>query len=54
MSDNKNYIFDIHNFKIVEPKKTEREMLAINGVVDVGIFADNKPQIVIVGNEFFL
>ena len=26
-------------------------MLAINGVIDVGIFSDNKPQIVIVGNE---
>ena len=51
LSDNKNYIFDIHNFKITEPQKTEKDMLAINGVIDVGIFSDNKPQIVIVGNE---
>ena len=51
LSDNKNYIFDIHNFKIAEPQKTEKDMLAINGVVDIGIFSDNKPQIVIVGNE---
>ena len=41
----------IHNFKITEPQKTEKDMLAINGVVDVGIFSDNKPQIVIVGDE---
>ena len=26
-------------------------MLTINGVIDVGIFSENKPQIVIVGNE---
>ena len=43
--------FDIHNFKIAEPQKTEKDMLAINGVIDVGIFSENKPQIVIVGNE---
>ena len=51
LSDNKNYIFDIHNFKITEPQKTEKDMLAINGVVDVGIFSYNKPQIVVVGDE---
>ena len=51
LSDNKNYIFDIHNFKIAEPQKTEKDLLTINGVIDVGIFSDNKPQIVIVGNE---
>ena len=51
LSDNKNYIFDIHNFKIAEPQKTEKDMLTINGVIDVGIFSENKPQIVIVGNE---
>ena len=26
-------------------------MLTIHGVIDVGIFSENKPQIVIVGNE---
>ena len=47
----RNYKFDIHNFKIAEPQKTEKDMLTINGVIDVGIFSENKPQIVIVGNE---
>jgi len=42
LSDNKNHIFDIHNFKITEPQKTEKDMLAINGVIDVGIFSDNN------------
>ena len=32
-------------------KKIETEILSITGVVDVGIFAINKPQIVIVGEN---
>lgn len=51
LSDNKNYIFDIHNFKVTDPQKTEKDMLEINGVIDVGIFSANKPQTVIVGDD---
>ena len=51
MSDNNNYIYDLHDFKISDPKKIETEILSITGVVDVGIFAINKPQIVIVGEN---
>ena len=51
LSDNKNYIFDIHNFEITDPQKTEKNMLAIDGVIDVGIFSENKPQVVIVGDD---
>ena len=51
LSDNNNYIYDLHDFKISDPKKIETEILSITGVVDVGIFAINKPQIVIVGEN---
>ena len=37
--------------KFLDPKKIETEILSIKGVVDVGIFAINKPQIVVVGEN---
>ena len=51
LSDNNNYIYDLHDFKIIDPNKTETEILSITGVIDVGIFAINKPRIVIVGEN---
>ena len=51
LSDNKNFLYDLHNFKILEPLKIENQILMINGVVDVGIFAVDKPQTVIIGRE---
>ena len=51
LSDSGNYLYDIHNFKIENPNKIEEQILAINGIVDVGIFSINKPSTVVVGLE---
>ena len=51
LSDNKNFLYDLHKLKILEPLKIENQILMINGVVDVGIFAIDKPQTVIIGGD---
>ena len=51
LSDNKNFLYDLHGLKILEPLKIENQILMINGVVDVGIFAIDKPQTVIIGKD---
>ena len=51
LSDSGNYLYDIHNFKIENPNKIEKQILSINGIVDVGIFSINKPSTVVVGLE---
>ena len=51
LSDNKNFLYDLHGLKILEPLKIENQILMINGVVDVGLFAINKPQTVIIGKD---
>ena len=51
LSDSKNFLYDLHGFKILEPLKIENQILMINGVVDVGIFAIDKPQTVIIGKD---
>ena len=51
LSDSKNYLYDLHGLNILDPLKIENQILSINGVVDVGIFAVNKPQTVIIGRD---
>ncbi|MFA6489241.1 MAG: ribose-5-phosphate isomerase RpiA [Candidatus Micrarchaeia archaeon] len=49
-SDNSNHILHAHFGEIPDPKKLEDDINRIAGVVDNGIFSQNKP-VVIVGNE---
>ncbi|MEH0665197.1 ribose-5-phosphate isomerase RpiA [Vibrio scophthalmi] len=49
LTDNGNIILDVHNMKIVEPKKTEDQINAIAGVVTVGLFAHRGADVVITG-----
>ena len=51
LSDDGNYLYDIHDFKIEDPNMSEKQILSIDGVVDVGIFSINKPSVVVVGLE---
>ena len=51
LSDSKNYLYDLHDLNILDPLKIENQILSINGVVDVGIFAIDKPQTVIIGRD---
>tara|TARA_A100001388_G_scaffold277544_1_gene269388 strand:- start:667 stop:1326 length:660 start_codon:yes stop_codon:yes gene_type:complete len=51
LSDNGNTLIDLHGMKITDPLKIENEINKIDGVIEVGIFAKNKPRIVIVGKD---
>jgi ribose 5-phosphate isomerase A len=48
VTDRGNLIFDVR-FNIQNPKKLEEEIDAISGVVENGIFARRRPEIVILG-----
>ncbi len=51
VTDNGNWILDIHGLSIVDPLVVERELNQIPGVVSVGLFARRPADVVIVGGE---
>ena len=51
VTDNGNWIIDIHGLAITEPLVLERELNQIPGVVSVGLFARRPADVVIVGTE---
>jgi len=51
LSDNGNVLLDLHGIQIFKPLEMENELNSMKGIVEVGIFAKNKPQLVIVGNN---
>jgi ribose 5-phosphate isomerase A len=51
LTDNGNPILDVHNLSIVDPETLERTINQIPGVVTVGLFAIQKPQVLIVGDK---
>ncbi|HRQ65815.1 MAG TPA: ribose-5-phosphate isomerase RpiA [Xanthomonadaceae bacterium] len=51
LTDNGNWILDVHNLRIVDPVGLEREINQIPGVVTVGLFARRAADIVIVDGE---
>ena len=50
-SDNGNVLLDLHGMQIFKPLEMENELNSIKGIIEVGIFAKNKPQLVVVGNN---
>ena len=50
LTDQKNHILDIHDINISDPVKLEKILNNIPGVVDNGIFANNKPEIVLISD----
>lgn len=50
-TDNGNIILDVFNLKILNPMEMERDIKAITGVVDCGIFAHRVADKVIVASE---
>jgi len=50
LTDQKNHILDIHEIDISDPVKLEEILNNIPGVVDNGIFANNKPEIVLISD----
>lgn len=51
VTDNGNYILDIHNLSIVEPIKLESELNQVAGVVANGLFAKRGADTVLVGTD---
>lgn len=51
LTDNGNWILDVHNLAITDPVAMERELGLIPGVVTVGLFARRRADVVIVGGE---
>ena len=49
MTDNGNYILDIHNMDITQPKALETELSQFPGVVTVGLFANRSADHLITG-----
>ncbi len=51
VTDNGNWILDVHGLAITDPVGMERELNQIPGVVAVGLFARRPADVVIVGGE---
>ena len=51
VTDNGNWILDVHNLSIVDPVATEQVLNQVPGVVCVGLFARRPADVVIVGGE---
>ena len=50
LTDQNNHILDIHDIDISDPSKLEEILNNIPGVVENGIFASNKPEIVLISD----
>jgi ribose 5-phosphate isomerase A len=51
VTDNGNWILDVHDLKITEPQALETELNQITGVVCVGLFAQRPADIVLIGDR---
>ena len=51
ITDNGNWILDIHGLSIEDPVALERELEQIPGLVCTGLFARRRADVVIVGGE---
>lgn len=51
VTDNGNWLLDVHGMRIVDPVALEREINQIAGVVTVGLFAQRPADVVIVDGE---
>lgn len=51
VTDNGNWIIDVHNWQIVDPAALESELNQLPGVVTVGLFARRPADVVLVGDR---
>jgi ribose 5-phosphate isomerase A len=51
VTDNGNWVLDVHGLAIVDPVGLENELNQIPGVVCVGLFAQRRADVVIVGDD---
>jgi ribose 5-phosphate isomerase A len=50
VTDNGNWILDVHGLRITDPVAMESEWNQITGVVTVGLFAQRRADVVLVGD----
>jgi len=51
VTDNGNWILDVHHLRIAQPVETECEFNQIAGVVSVGLFATRRADVVLIGER---
>ena len=51
ITDNGNVILDVHHLSISQPRQLEQELNQIPGIVSVGLFAQRRADIVLVGTD---
>jgi ribose 5-phosphate isomerase A len=51
VTDNGNWILDVHGLRIADPVGLERDLNQIAGVVTVGLFAQRPADIVLIGDQ---
>ena len=51
VTDNGNWILDVHNLRITDPVALEADLNQITGVVCVGLFARRPADVVLIGGE---
>ena len=51
VTDNGNHIVDVHNLEVLDPRKLERQINNITGVVTNGIFADRPADLLLLATD---
>jgi ribose 5-phosphate isomerase A len=51
VTDNGNWIIDVHGWQIADPVALEQQLNQLAGVVTVGLFAQRPADVVLVGNQ---
>jgi ribose 5-phosphate isomerase A len=51
VTDNGNWIIDVHGWQIADPVALETDLNQIPGIVSVGLFARRPADIVLIGHE---
>lgn len=51
VTDNGNWILDVHGLRITDPVAMERELNQIVGIVSVGLFAARRADVVLIGDQ---
>ena len=51
VTDNGNWILDVHHLRIAQPVEMERDLNQIAGIVSVGLFAARRADVVLIGER---
>jgi len=51
VTDNGNWVIDVHGWQIADPVALEKDLNQIPGVVTVGLFAQRAADVVLIGDR---